>query len=164
MKSTMLVAFAAACLAVAASAAAQQGQGVMVSREEAQALLEKIKGPCAAGPTKNKACGVMVYVPEDCAKEKDPHARKIYNVYDDGTVRFEAGTQVMRQRPGALLAGMGIFNKKGETTRYINPTFLSWEAYQAGQKTIPSCGKDGRITVKDFEIPKAVEAFLKANP
>src|SRR5690242_3440691 len=162
MKTKLIVAIAAACLAATASAAAQQG--TMVSREEAQALLEKIKGPCAAGPVKNKACGVMVYVPVDCAQEKDPVARKIFNVYEDGSVRFETGSQVVRQRPGALLAGVGIFNKKGETTRYANPTFLSWEAYSAGQKTMPSCGKDARISVKDFEIPKAVEAFLKANP
>jgi hypothetical protein len=26
------------------------------------------------------------------------------------------------------------------------------------------CGKEARIGVKDFEIPDAVERFLKANP
>ena len=161
MKPVVYVALSAACLSAAGLAFAQ---ATPVSREAAQALFEQIKPACAGGPVNKKACGVMVYSPEDCAQEKDPHVRIIYNTYDDGTVRFQTGTQVQRNRPGALLAGVGIFNKKGETTRYANPVFLSWEAYQAGQKTMKVCDRDARISVKDFEIPAAVDKFLKANP
>jgi hypothetical protein len=163
MKPNLYLALAASCLALAGPVTAQQ-QGVYVSREQSDALYATINAVCANGPTKNKACGVMVYTPEDCAKEKDPQSRIIYNSYPDGSVRFQAGTQVQRNKPGALLAGMGIFNKKGETTRYVNPVFLSWDAYQAGQKTMKICDKDARINVKDFEISSAVEKFLKANP
>jgi hypothetical protein len=161
MKPIVFAALAVASLSVAGLALAQ---GTFVKREDAEALFAQIKPACANGPINKKACGVMVYTPEDCSKEKDPHTRIIYNAYEDGTVRFQAGTQVQRNRPGALLAGMGVFNRKGETTRYVNPVFLSWEAYQAGQKTMKICDKDARISVKDFEISSAVEKFLKANP
>jgi hypothetical protein len=162
MKPVLSTAIAAACLALAGPVVAQEG--VRISKAEVTAFHDMLKGPCAAGPTNNKACAVLVYTPEDCAKEKDPYTRMIYNTYDDGTVRFASGTQVARQPAGVLMAGAGVFNARGETTRYINPQMVSWQAYQDGQKTLPICGKDARIGVKDFEIPKAVQAFLKANP
>jgi len=161
MKTVVFVALSAACLSAAGVAFAQ---ATPITREAAQALFDQIKPACAGGPINKKACGVMVYSPEDCTKEKDPHTRIIYNTYDDGTVRFQTGTQVQRNRPGQLLAGVGVFNAKGETTRYANPVFLSWQAYQGGQKTMKVCDRDARITVKDFEITAAVEKFLKANP
>lgn len=162
MKTKLFVVLAVSCAGLAGPVGAQQGNFVM--REEAQALFDQLKGPCAAG-SKSKACGVLVYSPADCAQEDDPHTRQVYNAYDDGSVRFQNGpVGVGRQRPGALLVGVQIFDRKGETTRYANPKFLSWEAYQAGQKTMQVCGKEARIGVKDFEIPDAVERFLKANP
>ena len=162
MKTKLLAVLAIACAGLASPVGAQQGN--LVRREAAQDLLEQLKGPCATG-SKSKACGVLVYSPEDCAKEDDPHTRQVYNAYDDGSVRFQNGPAgVARQRPGALLVGVQIFNRRGETTRYVDPPFLSWEAYQAGQKTMKVCGKDARISVKDFEIPDGVERFLKANP
>jgi hypothetical protein len=162
MKTKLLVALTVSCVAVVDPAGAQQGN--IVRREEAVALFDQLKGPCAGG-SKSKACGVLVYSPVDCAQKDDPHTRQVYNAYDDGSVRFQNGVAgVGRQRPGALLAGVQVFDKRGETTRYTDPKFLSWEAYQAGQKTMQVCGKDARISVKDFEIPDAVERFLKANP
>jgi hypothetical protein len=91
MKPVAFVVLSAAWLSAAGLAFAQ---GTPVSRQEAQALFEQIKPACAAGPINKKACGVMVYSPEDCTQEKDPHVRIIYNTYEDGTVRFQTGTQV----------------------------------------------------------------------
>lgn len=162
MKTKLFVVLVISFVGIAGPTSAQQGN--FVSREAAQALFDQIKGPCTAG-SKSKACGVLVYSPQDCAKEGDPHTRQVYSAYDDGSVRFQTGPAgVGRQRPGALLVGVQVFDRKGETTRYIEPQFLSWEAYQAGHKTMQVCGKNARIGVKDFEIPNAVERFLKANP
>jgi hypothetical protein len=162
MNRKLFVVLAFASVGLAGPVSAQQGN--LVRREAAQELFDQLKGPCADG-SKSKACGVLVYSPADCSQEDDPHTRQIYRAYDDGSVRFQNGVAgVARQRPGALLVGVQIFDRKGETTRYVDPQFLSWEAYQAGKKSMPVCGKDARIGVKDFEIPDAVERFLKANP
>jgi hypothetical protein len=162
MKTKLFAALAALCVGLAGPAGAQQGN--FVNREAAQALFGQLKGPCAAG-SKSKACGVLVYSPADCSEEDDPHTRQVYNAYDDGSVRFQTGVAgVGRQRPGALLVGVQVFDKKGKTTRYVDPQFLSWEEYQGGKKSMPVCGKNARIGVKDFEIPDAVERFLRANP
>ena len=162
MKTKLFAVLAISCAGLAGPVGAQQGN--FVNREAALALFDQLKGPCAAG-SKSKACGVLVYSPMDCAQEDDPHTRQVYNAYADGSVRFQTGAAgVGRQRPGALLVGVQIFDRRGETTRYVDPQFVSWEAYQAGQKTMKICGKDARLSVKDFEIPGAVERFLKANP
>jgi hypothetical protein len=160
MRTKLFAVLAISCAGMAGPVDAQQ----VVTREAAQGLFEQVKEPCAAG-SRSKACGVLVYSPEDCAKEGDPHTRQVYNAYDDGSVRFQNGPGgVGRQRPGALLVGVQVFDRKGRTTRYVDPQFLSWEAYQAGQKSMKVCGKDARLGVKDFDIPDAVERFLKANP
>ncbi len=162
MKKTLLAVLVLSCAGLAGPAGAQAGR--FVSHGEEQALFDQLKGPCASG-SKSKACGVLVYSPADCKQEDDPHTRQIYSTYDDGTVRFQHGPAgVSRQRPGALLVGVNIFDRRGETTPYVDPQFLSWEAYQAGQKTMKVCGKDARISVRDFNIPPAVEKVLKANP
>jgi hypothetical protein len=151
----------AACLAASGGAASAQ----QFARPEAKALYDQMKGPCAEG-SKTKACGVLVYVPEDCSKEKDPHTRQVYRTYDDGTVRYQTGgTQIARQKPGMLFSGMQIFGENGKPTAYIGPpVFVSWGDYQGGKKTLPVCGKDARINANDFELDRAVENFLKNDP
>jgi hypothetical protein len=166
MKTTRFVALAMSVVAIAGPAAAQQGRPI--TREDvaaAQALFDQINVACAAG-SKNKACGVLAYSPEDCAaKRTDVHTRQIYNSYDDRTVRFQAGgTQVVRRPPMALLAPLGIIGKDGKPTSYTSPQFVSWDDYQGGKKSVTVCGKSERIEAKDFTLPNVLEKFLKANP
>jgi hypothetical protein len=165
MNRTMLLALATALVAIASPAEGQQGRPITQQDvEAAQTLYEQMKPACAGG-SPNKACGVLAYSPEDCsAKKKDAHIRQVYDIFEDGTVRFQQGnTGVARQRPMALLVGFGIIAKNGDTTRYASPQFVSWDDYQGGKKNVMACGKASRIEARDFTISAPMKKFLQNN-
>ncbi len=161
MKIAYSALLAASSMVFAHPAFAQQPQPV--SREAAQALFAQIKEPCAAGSIR-KACGILVYSPEDFSQTKDPHIRLIFQSYEDGAVRFQNGNGAQRNRPGALLAGLGIFDRRGKTTRYVDPQFVSQQDFKEGKKSVTVCGKSAHIGSDAFVIPEALEKFLKENP
>jgi hypothetical protein len=162
MKIAFCAVLAASSIGFTCPSLAQQPKPV--TREEAQALFAQIKEPCAAGSTR-KACGILIYSPEDCNQTKEPHIRLIFQTYDDGAVRFQQNdTGTQRARPGALLAGFGIFDKRGKTTRYTDPQFVSQQAFKDGKKSVTICGKTAHISGSDFDIPEMMQKFLKANP
>jgi hypothetical protein len=166
MKTTLFVALATSFIAIPGPVAAQQGRLItQADIAAAHTLFDQINVACAAG-SKNKACGVLAYSPENCAaKRTDVHTRQIYNTYDDRTVRFQAGgTQVVRRPPIALLAPLGIIGRDGSTTSYASPQFVSWDDYESGKRSVTVCGKSERIEAKDFILANALEKFLKANP
>ena len=161
MKIAYSALLAASSMAFAHPAFAQQPQPV--AREAAQALFAQIREPCAAGSTR-KSCGILVYSPEDCSQTKDPHIRLIFQSYEDGTVRFQNGNGAQRNRPGALLAGLGIFDQRGKTKRYVDPQFVSQQDFKEGKTSVTVCGRSAHIGSDAFVIPAALERFLKENP
>jgi hypothetical protein len=133
---------------------------------QAQTLFDQISASCSGGSNR-RACGVLVYTPEDCAtaKKKDGHVRQVYATYEDHTVRYQQNnTGVARNRPMALLQPFGIIDRDGKTTRFINPIFVSWDEYQKGKKEVDICNQKTRLEVKDFDLDSTLQKFLKANP
>jgi hypothetical protein len=163
MSRTLFLGLATVLAAVGGPAEGQQGRLVTQQDiEAAQALYQQMKPACSGG-SPNKACGVLAYSPEDCsAKKKDAHIRQVYDTFEDGSVRFQQGNSgVARQRPMALLVGFGIIAKNGETTRYADPQFVSWDEYQGGKKSVTVCGKASRIEARDFIISPPMKKYLQ---
>jgi len=162
---------AAGCLAVLAFStpvtAQPQGQPSPAMIAQAQTLFDQISASCSGGSTK-RACGVLVYSPEDCAtaKKKDGHVRQVYATNAaTHMVRFQQNnTGIANQRPMALLQPVGIIERDGKTTRYINPIFVSWDEYQKGKRDVDVCNQKTRIEGKNFDLDPTLQKFLKANP
>lgn len=162
MKPSLIALLAAAGVVCASPTLAQQPPPP-AERAAAQALYAQIKAPCAGGSQK-QACGVLAYAPEDCnGKEKDPHFRQVYNSYEGNMLRFQSGSQITKGRPVALL-NVGIIGRDGKTTRYVDPQFISLEAYKAGTKSVTVCGHEHHIRQQEFDLPDPLEKFLKTNP
>jgi hypothetical protein len=162
----MLVCFVGPSIERASAQPPQPGQPVTKEQiATAQALFSQMDSACSAG-SKNKACGVLVYSPEDCtARKKDGHVRQVYATYGDHTLRFQQNnTGVARQRPMALLAPFGIIDRDGKSTLFADPQFVSWDEYEHGKKEVMVCGQKFRIEGKEFTLPEALKNFLKANP
>src|SRR5262249_43296008 len=122
---------------------------------QAHTLFDQMDPACSAGSPR-KACGVLVYAPEDCAtaKKQEGHVRQVYATTSTShMVRYQQNnTGVANQRPIMLFQPFGIIDRDGKTQRFVDPVFVSWDEYEKGKRDVEVCGQKTRLEVKDFEL------------